>query len=176
MKRSFSSKYELCWKSIETVAVFTKTKLNNKWNVHFLQNTNCVEKVSRLSLYLPRQNWTINETFIFFKIRTVLKKYRDWSCIYQDRNEQWRRRSFSLKYLLCRKSIETEAVFTKNEMNNEGDVHFLQNTSCAEKVSRLKLYLPRPKWTMKEMFIFFKIRTVLKMYWERISIYPARNE
>ena len=83
----FSSKYELSWKSIGTEAVFTKTEMNNEWNVNFLQNTVCVEKVSRLKLYLPRQKWTVNETLIFFKIRAVLKKDRDWSCIYQDRNE-----------------------------------------------------------------------------------------
>ena len=168
MKRWFSSsKYELCWKSIETEAVFTKREMNNEWNVDFLQNTSCVEKVSRLKLYLPREKWTMNETLIFFfKIRAVLKKYRDWSCIYQERNEQWMKRWFSSKYELCWKSIVTEAVFTKREMNNEWNVDFLlQNTSCVEKVSRLKLYLPKEKWkekwTMNEtltLIFFFKIK------------------
>ena len=124
MKLSFSSKYELCWQNIETEAVFTKTEMNNEWNVDFLQNTSCVDKISRLKLYLPRQKWTMNETLIFFKIRAVLTKYRDWSCIYQDRNEQWMKRWFSSKYELCWKSIETEAVFTKTEMNNEWNVDF----------------------------------------------------
>ena len=58
----------------------------------------------------------MNETFIFFKIRFVLKKYR---------------------------SIETEAVFSKTDMNNKRNFPFLQNTSCVEKVSMLKLYLQR---------------------------------
>ena len=158
MKRWFSSKYNLRWKSIETEALFTKTEINNKCNVDFLQNTTCFGKVSRLKLYLPRQKWTMNETLIFFKIRPVMKKYRDWSCIYQDRSEQWMKRWFSSNYELCWKSIETEAVFTKTEMNNEWNINFHQNTSCVGKVSRLKLYLPRQKWTMNEKLIFIKIR------------------
>ena len=44
-EHSLSLKYELCLKSIETEAVYTKIKMNNKWNVDFLQNTSCVEKV-----------------------------------------------------------------------------------------------------------------------------------
>ena len=40
----------------------------------------------------------MNETIIFFKIQKGLKKYRDWSCIYQDSNEQSMKRSFSSKY------------------------------------------------------------------------------
>ena len=36
MKRLFSSKYELFWKSIETEAVFAKKVMNNDWNVNFL--------------------------------------------------------------------------------------------------------------------------------------------
>ena len=145
MKRWFlKKKYELCWKSIPTEAVFTKTEMNNEWNVDFLENTRTVEKVSWQKLYLPRQKWTMNKTLIFFKIRGVLKKYPDESCIYQDRHEQWMKRWFlKKKYELCWKSIPTEAVFTKTEMNNEWNVDFLENTSCVEKVSRLKLYLPR---------------------------------
>ena len=37
-KRSFSSKYKLCWKNIMIEAVFTKSEINNDWNIHFLQN------------------------------------------------------------------------------------------------------------------------------------------
>ena len=44
---------------------------------------------------------------------------------------------------MCSKNIETEAVLTKVEMNNERNVHFLQNTSSVENASRLMLYLPR---------------------------------
>ena len=84
-----------CLKSIITEAVFTKTEMNNEWTVHFLPNTSCAENVSRLKLYLPRQKWIMNESFIFFQIRAVLKKYRDWGCIYHDGNEQWMKRSFS---------------------------------------------------------------------------------
>ena len=30
---------EVCSKSIETEAIFTKTVLNNEWNINFLQNS-----------------------------------------------------------------------------------------------------------------------------------------
>ena len=49
--------------------------------------TKCAKIVSSLKLYLPRQEWTMNKTLIFFKMLDVLKKYRDWGFIYQDRNE-----------------------------------------------------------------------------------------
>ena len=62
---------------------------------------------------------TVNKLIKLSKIRCVSKKYRDWSCIYYGRNEQWMKRSFSSKYDVCPKSIDTEAVFTKTEMNNE---------------------------------------------------------
>ena len=55
----------------------------------------------------------MNETLIYFKIRTVLKKNPDGSYIYQDKNEQWMKRWFSSKYQLFWKSIETKSVFTK---------------------------------------------------------------
>ena len=35
------------------------------WNINGMR---CDQKVSRLKLYLPKQKWTMNETFIFFKI------------------------------------------------------------------------------------------------------------
>ena len=47
--------YKTCSKSIETGAVCTKTDMNNKLNVNFLQNTRFVQKVLRLGLYLLRQ-------------------------------------------------------------------------------------------------------------------------
>ena len=118
-KHKFSSKYDVCTKSIETEAVFTKMEMNNEGNINFLQNTTCVQKVSKLKLSLPRWKWTMKERWIFFKIRRVFKKYRNWSWLYQDGNEQWRKHKFSSKYDVCSKSIETEAVFTKMEMNNE---------------------------------------------------------
>ena len=63
-----------------------------------------------------------------------------------------------------KKNIETEAVFTKREMNNEGNVNFHQITYCVQKASKLKLYLPREKRTMKETLIFIKLRAVFKKY------------
>ena len=125
-------KIQAVLKIIETDAIFTKKEMNNEGNVDFLQNKRCVDKVSRLKLYLPRKKWTMNETLIFIKIRDVLIEYRAWSCIYQERNGQWKKRWFSSKYELCWKNIEIEAVFTKREMNNEWNVDFLLNTSCVE--------------------------------------------
>ena len=63
--------------------------MNNEWNVNFLKNTCSVENAPWLKLYLPREKWTMNEMLIFLKIPAVLKMHRDWSCIYQERNEQW---------------------------------------------------------------------------------------
>ena len=112
-----------------TKAVFMTIEMNNEWHLRFLQNTN-----------------------------SVLKKYRAWSCIYQDRNEQWMKHYLFSRYETYSKNIKNEAVFTKRKINNEWNFDFLQNTSCVEKVSRLKLYLPRKKWTMNETLIFFKIK------------------
>ena len=134
-------------KSIEIEAVFTKIEINNEWNVNSLQNTRCVEKVSRQKLYLPKLKWTMNKTLILTKICAVLKK-----------------------------SIETEAVFTKIEMNNEWNVNSFQNTRCVEKVSRQKLYLPKSKWTTNETLILSKIRAVLRKYRDRSCIFENWNE
>ena len=38
-----------------------------------IKNTRCVEKVSRLKLYLPKQNWTMNEKFQM-KFKELLNK------------------------------------------------------------------------------------------------------
>ena len=80
----------------------------------------------------------------------VKNKYREWSCIYPDRSEQSIKHSFSLKYEAFLKSIASEGVFAEKEMNDEWNADFLQNMSCVWKVTKLKLYLPRHKWTMKE--------------------------
>ena len=58
------------------------------------------------------------------------------------------------------KNIETEAVFTKKEINNDRNVNFLQNTRYTEKICRLKLCLPRQKQIM--ILIFVKIKGVSK--------------
>ena len=63
--------------------------MNNKGNIHFLQNLSYFQKVSRLKLYLPKQKLTIKETFVFFKKPDG------------------------------RKSNKTVAVFAQTEMNNE---------------------------------------------------------
>ena len=56
------------FKIIETEVGFTKTEINNEWNVYFIQNKRCFKKLSRLNLYLPRQKWIRNETLILFEL------------------------------------------------------------------------------------------------------------
>ena len=63
---------------------------------------------------------------------------------------------FFSKYERCLKSIETEAVFTKTERNNEWNVSFQQNMNCVQKVLRLKRTLQEMKWIINERLIFFK--------------------
>ena len=49
------------------------------------------------------------------------------------------------------------AKFTKIEMNSKRNINFHLNMRlCLKKVSRLKLYLPRQKWTMNETLILYK--------------------
>ena len=52
------------------------------------------------------------------------------------------------------RTYETETVFTKKEMNNDQNIDFFQISLFKLK---LKLYLPRKKWTMIETSTFFKI-------------------
>ena len=56
MKHWFSSKYEVCSESIETETVFTKTEINNEWDINFLR---CDQNVSRMKLYLQREKATM---------------------------------------------------------------------------------------------------------------------
>ena len=68
-------------------------------------------------------------------MRVQKKKYRDWRCIYLEGNVQWMKSKFSTKYERCSKSIETEAVCIKREMNNERNVNFHQNARFVQKVA-----------------------------------------
>ena len=72
IKRLFVSKYELCWKRINTEAVFARTEMIKEWNINLFQNMSCVEKKSTLKLYLPGQKWNMNETLIFSKKKIPL--------------------------------------------------------------------------------------------------------
>ena len=47
-----------------------------------------------------------------------------------------------------KKGVESEVVFTKIEMNNERLI-FFKIQGMFQKVSRLKVYLPKQRWTMK---------------------------
>ena len=53
---------------------------------------------------------------------------------------------------MCSKSMKTEAVFTKTEMENKWNFDFLQTMRCDQKVPRLKLYLLWQKQSMKYKF------------------------
>ena len=69
--------------------------------------------------------------------------------------------------------METDAVYTMTEKNDERNVNFLQNMWCVEKVTRLKPYFSRQKRTMNEISIFFQntsyvqIESKLKLYLPR---------
>ena len=66
-------KTQLCSKSYVCEAAFTNKEVNNEWNFDFLQNTNGVQKVSWQKLFVPIKKLTMTETFIYFKIQTLLK-------------------------------------------------------------------------------------------------------
>ena len=50
-----------------------------------------------------------------------------------------------LIFFNIQKNIQTEAVFTKTEMNNEQIINFLENISMFKNISNLKFYLLRKK-------------------------------
>ena len=54
------------------------------------------------------------------------------------------------------KIIETEAVFYQDRNKQWMKHYFFQNFRFVQKVLKLKLYLPRQKWTMNEIIISFK--------------------
>ena len=65
----------------------------------------------------------------------VFKKYRDWSCIYQDRNEQAMKCQFSSKFESCSKYIETKAIFAKTKINNEWNINpFSKYKVCSKSI------------------------------------------
>ena len=80
---------------IQSVGKISRLRLylpRQKWTLKWNDNfypNTKIGKIMRLRLYLPRQNWIMNKTIIFIKIRGVGK------------------------------NNETEAVFTKTELNNE---------------------------------------------------------
>ena len=45
----------------------------------------------------------MNETLIFFKIGDVIKNYRNWSYIYKNTKKQWMKRKFYSKYEMSSK-------------------------------------------------------------------------
>ena len=66
-------------------------------------------------------------------------------------------------------TIETEAVFTMIEMNNQWIVSFIKNTKYVQNVYREKLHLTRQKWTMTERLVLFQEQSILKT--SRLKLY-----
>ena len=125
MKRYFCfSKYEICSKSNETEAVFTKTDMNNEWNViFFFSKYEICSKSNETEAVFTKTDmnneWNVN--FVFQNTRSVQKAMRLKLYLWT-MNETL---IFFSKYEICSKSNETEAVFTKTEMNNEWSISFL---------------------------------------------------
>ena len=71
--------------TVKTEAVFTKLWMNNVWNV-------C-------------------SFIVVFKHMSCVTKSDQTEAVYIDRNEQWIKHNFSLKYEVCPESIDTESVF-----------------------------------------------------------------
>ena len=63
--------------------------------------------------------WWMNVYDIDLDTRYDKKKYQGWNYIYQDRNKQWTKHWFSLRYKVYSETIKPEIVFTKTETNNE---------------------------------------------------------
>ena len=110
----------------QKVSSIVKTELNNEWNVNFLPKTKCVQKVLRLKQYLLRTKWTMNETLIFFKIRTVKKVSR--LKLYLPR-QKWTINETLIFFKIRRifQCIETEVVFYKKDMINKWSCNFFSN-------------------------------------------------
>ena len=107
-------KYKVCLKKY--IYIYTRTDAvfnrNEQWMKRwFVENMRCSKSIQTEDI-LPKQKWTMNETLIFFKIRAGLKECRDWSCIYQDRNEQQMKCWFSSKYDPClKKSRDWSCIY-----------------------------------------------------------------
>ena len=127
----------------------------------------CVQK--SFIAFIPRA--TLTQCYL---IRVVLKKYQDWSCIYQERNEQWMKRWFSSKYELCWKSIRTEAVFTKTEINNEWNVNFLPTTKSLIPESFSLVEAPQQSakmWIFSVVFLMMAFKFRYVCFFFLVSIY-----
>ena len=61
----------------------------------------------------------------------------------------------------CRKNIDDD-VLPKTDTNHEYLIIAKQKKMCFQKVSKLKLYLPRQNWSMNEMLIYFRIHILKK--------------
>ena len=115
------------------------------------------KKRSTLKQYLPRQKWTMNGTLISFKMWCVIKNgsrqklypsghkwtmserpsfFKMWGVIrkgftlklfYQDRKTKNKRLFFFKVRSQFKNSTDTDAVFTKTEINYGRKINFLQN-------------------------------------------------
>ena len=99
-----------------------------------MNNTNCIEKVSKRKLYLPKQKWTMNEHY-FFKYKIYYNVLR--LDLYLSEQKWTMIEKFSSKYDMYSKRIETKAVLTKTEMNHKQALLFFKilfknSTYCSE--------------------------------------------
>ena len=119
--------FSMCVPKSSSLKMYLRSE---KWTMNetliFYKIRAVLKKFRDWSCIYQERKWTMNETLIFFKIRAVLKKYRDWSCIYQERNEQWMKRWFSSKYELCCKK-SIETEAVFMKINNEWKVDFPLN-------------------------------------------------
>ena len=61
-----------------------------------------------------------------------------------------------LFYKMCSKSIKTKAVFTKTEMNNEWNIHFLQNMSHFLKGINTKVLFPNTEMNSEHIISIYQ--------------------
>ena len=80
-------------------------------------------------------------------------------------NEEWVKCSFSSKYQLSSKSTETEALFTKIELNTRLNIYFLQNSSLAFN-SLVQTTSPSVKVHLKLQILFLYIYIYIYIYQE----------
>ena len=82
----------------------------------------------------------MKETLIFFRIRSILKKIETEAAFTKTDMNNEGSVNF-LDSRFIEKSIDTEAVFTKTDMNNEGSVNFLENGLLDPQSCRFSMFL-----------------------------------
>ena len=73
-KVNLLQKDEMYWKSMEALRVFTKGGMNNDWNVYLLQKEEMYWKSMEALKVFTKEEWTMTESFIFFKRKRCIGK------------------------------------------------------------------------------------------------------